>query len=193
MLLFEMKLCCFVFIPFHIDSFPTQWKEETHSGASGRNAIYVALQHPVGNTHTHGTLHNYNSTGDWISDKSWLFYLCTCCWWKPIRPSCQRPSHSPSSITRSACGASMLLTIDGEKQLAEDKEQSTRHAWGVAESEVSKARLDCPRPPCPRGGENEKHPIGRSSQCYSGFVLTITDDGLTVGELVGTWLVGGLL
>lgn len=37
-----------------------------------------------------------------------VFYLCTCSWWKPVLPSSQRSSHSPTAMTRFACGASMM-------------------------------------------------------------------------------------
>lgn len=115
-----LQWCTFLYIPFHIDGFPTQRKEETHSGASGCNAINMALQHSVGKTNTHYTIPAQVSQ----IMISGLLYLWTCCWWKPIRPSCQRPSHSPRSITRSACGASMLPHVCWCQ--TEDKKQSKR-------------------------------------------------------------------
>lgn len=117
----------FLFFSYHFIStaFP-------HRGKKKRTPVRPAVTRPIWlssilletHTHTIDTTNAAQVTG--IPIKSWLFYLCTCCWWKPMRPSCQRPSHSPRSITRSACGASMLLTFDGERQLVGDKKQSTR-------------------------------------------------------------------
>lgn len=41
--------------------------------------------------------------------KKWGHYLCTSGWWKPILFCCQRSSHSPRAMTRSACCSSMLV------------------------------------------------------------------------------------
>lgn len=60
------------------------------------------------------------------STKKLRLYSCTWGLWKPILPSSQRSSHSPSAMTRSACGSSMLVMFAWARLEGKCKEQGVR-------------------------------------------------------------------
>lgn len=62
-----------------------------------------------------------NATNRYIN-----LYLCTPGWWKPILPSCQSFSHTSSFLTRSACGACILLVC---QRLGENKTHIQQWDW----------------------------------------------------------------
>lgn len=123
-----------VFIPLHIDSFPTERKEEANSCPPRNNFINVLLQHPVKTKHNGYSQQNTNKVFSLVTATSELLYLCTWGWWKPIRPSCQRSSQSPRAMTWSACGASMLVvfgwpTTGGQRRGVKQRRAQHSQVW----------------------------------------------------------------